>query len=63
VTNKEFALQDRVFRKACEIASKGLPRYLEIKPTRRQASKWRNRKGIANIYRGTATSWEKRYGV
>lgn len=55
MTNKEFAEKDRVFKKACEIA--------KVKSTRRQASKWRNRKGTANLYRGTATSWGKRNAI
>jgi hypothetical protein len=55
MTNKEFALQNQVFRKACEIA--------KVKPTRRQASKWLNRKGSAYKMKGTAISWGKRNHV
>lgn len=48
MTNKEFAEQDTTFQDACEEA--GLQ-----KPTTRQASKWRNHKGIAykRKFRGT----------
>ena len=37
--NAEFALKDEKFRKACEKAG--------IEPTLRQASRWRNKKGLA----------------
>lgn len=39
VTNKKFVEVDKVFISACERAG--------IKPTSRQASKWRNKKGLA----------------
>lgn len=39
ITNKQFAENNEEFRKACEA--------LEIKPTTRQASKWRMKKGKA----------------
>lgn len=44
-TNAEFAL-DRLFRKACELA--------KVEPTKRQASKWRNRRGRAYTQRHAA---------
>ena len=39
MTNREFAEQDKTFIEACERT--------DIKPTTRQASKWRNHKGMA----------------
>jgi len=39
MTNAKFAETDQDFRKACEKA--------DIKPTRRQASRWRRKKGLA----------------
>ena len=39
MTNKQFAEQDKPFIQACEQA--------EVQPTKRQASKWRNKKGKA----------------
>jgi hypothetical protein len=39
VTNKKFAEQDEIFKKACDVAG--------IKPTKRQASKFRLGKGLA----------------
>lgn len=39
ISNSKFAETDRVFKKACEIA--GAP------PTPRQASKYRNKRGLA----------------
>lgn len=51
MTNTEFT-KDVVFQKACAIA--------KTEPTRRQASKWRNKKGAARKYLGTATAWVKR---
>lgn len=41
-TNREFAEQDVKFKDACE--------RVETKPTSRQASKYRNKKGLA--YKG-----------
>jgi len=46
MTNKEFAEKDDKFKSVCE--------KLGIKPTVRQASKWRNKKGIAWKSRGVA---------
>jgi hypothetical protein len=46
MTNAEFAKMDDVFRKACEVA--------EIEVTRRQASKYRNKKGNAWVKRTEA---------
>ena len=39
ITNRDFALHDRLFKRACEKAS--------IPPTKRQASKFRRGKGRA----------------
>jgi hypothetical protein len=39
LTNKEFSVKIKTFQANCEKAS--------VKPTRRQASKWRNKKGQA----------------
>ena len=39
MTNKEFAKTDDAFKKACEEA--------KIEPTTRQASRWRNKTGLA----------------
>jgi len=39
MTNTEFAAKNEEFKKACEEAN--------LKPTPRQASKWRNKKGLA----------------
>ena len=39
MTNREFAAQDEPFNKACEQAN--------LQPTKRQASKWRSKKGKA----------------
>ena len=39
LTNKEFALRDGAFLKACQVAG--------VKATGRQASKWRNDQGLA----------------
>ncbi len=44
MTNREFAAQDAQFRKACEVVG--------LEPTRRQASKWRNKQGLAYQSRG-----------
>lgn len=40
-TNDKFHKEDQQFIKACENVG--------IKPTRRQASKWRNKKGLAYL--------------
>ena len=39
MTNKEFMKMDQAFINACE--------NVRIKPTKRQASKWRSNKGLA----------------
>ena len=39
MTNREFAAQDAQFRKACEVVG--------LEPSVRQASKWRNKTGLA----------------
>lgn len=46
--NVEFAKQNLLFQKACELAG--------IQPTTRQASKWRNEKGKAFTFRHDAKS-------
>ena len=46
MTNAEFAKQDKPFIAACASVSK-LDFYTGFEPTTRQASKWRNKKGIA----------------
>lgn len=43
-TNEKFSKTNEEFKKACEEAN--------IKPTKRQASKWRDEKGLA---------WKKKY--
>ena len=43
VTNKAFAKEDGFFKKACEVAG--------IEVTTRQASKFRNKKGLAFKHR------------
>ena len=45
ITNREFAKTDKRFVEACEGA--------EVKPTVRQASKWRRKKGKAWKHGGT----------
>lgn len=45
VTNSELA-DNELFRIACDLAG--------VQPTRRQASKWRNRKGKAYYFRNEA---------
>ena len=51
MTNKEFAEQNKEFRKACVVASsieaKKGRKADSIMPTTRQASKYRNKKGLA----------------
>ena len=39
MTNKEFAEKDKEFKRACD--------YVHVNPTKRQASKYRNKKGTA----------------
>lgn len=46
MNNKEFAQTDKVFIQACDCAG--------IKPTTRQASKWRMKRGVAWGYRTQA---------
>ncbi len=42
ITNREFAATDHIFRNACQaVGEEG------ILPTKRQASKWRMKRGIA----------------
>lgn len=41
-TNEDFAKQDRLFKKACELA--------EVEATPRQASRWRNGTGAARRF-------------
>jgi hypothetical protein len=43
-TNKEFAKENDLFRAACEMAQE---EHKNLKPTKRQASKFRRGKGIA----------------
>jgi hypothetical protein len=50
VTNKEFAKNDDFFNKACEKAG--------VKPTSRQASKFRLGKGMAFKHRKQVTEGE-----
>lgn len=47
ITNAEFAKSDSIFQKACEISGTPI--------TRRQASKWRNNKGLAHRFKREAT--------
>jgi hypothetical protein len=47
-TSREFAQTSPVFIRACEIAG--------VEPTKRQASKWHNKKGRAFIFRNQAVS-------
>jgi len=54
MTNEEFAKQDPTFITACRLA--------EIKPTKRQASKWRNGKGLAKKMHGAAVTFLKSTG-
>lgn len=39
LTNKEFSVKIKTFQSNCEKAN--------VEPTKRQASKWRNKKGLA----------------
>lgn len=48
LSNREFAKENKLFQKACEIAS--------ISSTSRQASKFRHHKGIAYKNQGKAQS-------
>lgn len=43
VTNAQFATKDKLFNAACSLAT--------VDPTPRQASKYRNKKGLAYKYR------------
>jgi len=47
-TNRKFAKENRLFRKACEIA--------HINPTDRQAGKFRKHRGLAYKNQGKAQS-------
>ena len=47
LTNVKFAKENVVFIKACTIVQQNLPDYKTFRPTTRQASKFRMRKGIA----------------
>ena len=53
ITDLEFANTDVVFRKSCELASKKIEVKTDgrvkngVKPTENQASKYRNKKGLA----------------
>lgn len=58
MTNKEFAVSDKKFIKACEMAKLPFSRPVqkdkmakEMNSLVRQASKWRNGKGIAFSFR------------
>lgn len=46
ITNSQFAANDQVFKKACEIA--------HVNPTKRQASKFRRKRGLAFICKAEA---------
>jgi len=54
MTNKEFAEKDKKFRDACTKVTVDLEEYDLVNnpfmPTQRQASKWRNKKGLAYKY-------------
>ena len=47
ITNDKFCKENREFINACAKASEVIGK--EVKPTRRQASKYRNKKGIAYL--------------
>ncbi len=49
MTNKEFALYDKLFNSAVIMAASDNP-HIKIQPTKRQASKWRRGKGIVFKY-------------
>lgn len=46
VSNDDMAKHNKLFRRACELAN--------VQPTRRQASRWRNRRGRAYAKRHDA---------
>jgi len=46
MTNNEFAKTNNEFLKACESVTH-FDRYQDFRPSKRQASKWRRKKGIA----------------
>lgn len=46
MTNKEFSNQDALFREACKLA--------RIEPSKRQASKYRNGRGLARTQKAKA---------
>jgi len=43
MTNRKFAVEDKKFRACCKA--------MKIEPTKRQASKYRNEKGLAYSFR------------
>ena len=45
-TNAQFAQTNEAFTDACEIVTRD-NRFKEFKPSRRQASKWRRKMGLA----------------
>lgn len=47
MTNKEFAAQDQAFRSACEATPWKGSKDGNLPPTKRQASKWRSKRGLA----------------
>lgn len=51
LTNGEFARQDKLFIKACELAAAAGHK---VVPSERQASKFRNERGIAHKFKGAA---------
>ena len=48
LNNTQFAAEDHLFRQACNLAG--------IQPTKRQASKWRNKKGTAYQFKSKAAN-------
>ena len=47
LTNAKFAKEDTRFKYACVIVQQNLPDYTRFKPSTRQASKFRMKKGVA----------------
>jgi hypothetical protein len=47
ISNRDFAQTDAIFHVACGLAN--------IEPTKRQASKWNRKCGVAYAWRGVAT--------
>jgi len=63
MTNQQFSEQDPTFKKACELTkwtNQATGKVESLRPTKRQASKWRNGKGLAKRMHGTAASVLKR---